>query len=86
MKALFQCTQAHWFEQVNFPQWNGLTIVSIDGVAYRTPDSNANDGAFKILQNTQYARVRMVCQMELAATLLPLVLLIITEYMPKILA
>lgn len=58
MKALFQCTQAHWFEQVNFPQWNGLTIVSIDGVSYRTPDSDANDGAFKILQNTQYARVR----------------------------
>ncbi len=32
MKALFQCTQAHWFEQANLPQWNGLTLLSVDGV------------------------------------------------------
>jgi len=70
MKALFQCTQAHWFEQANLPQWNGLTLLSVDGVVWRAPDSEANNEAFTVPQNTQYPQVRMVCQMELSSHLI----------------
>ena len=70
MKALFQCTQAHWFEQANLPQWNGLTLLSVDGVVWRTPDSDANNEVFTVPKNTQYPQVRMVCQMELSSHLI----------------
>lgn len=51
------------------PQWNGLTLLSVDGVVYRAPDSEANNEAFTVPQNTQYPQVRMVCQIELSSHL-----------------
>lgn len=74
-KALFQCTQQHWREQANLPTWNGLTLLGVDGVVWRTEDTEENNQSFmKPTSNkgleTQYPQVRMVCQMELSSHLI----------------
>lgn len=74
-KALFQCTQKHWREQANLPTWNGLTLLGVDGVVWRTEDTDANNQSFMKPTNnngleTQYPQVRMVCQMELSSHLI----------------
>ncbi|MBD1567671.1 IS4 family transposase, partial [Vibrio sp. S12_S33] len=74
-KALFECTQSHWFKQANLPNWNGLTLLGVDGVLWRTEDSKDNAEAFAKPTNrdgkeTQYPQVRMVCQMELSSHLI----------------
>lgn len=70
MKALFACTQKHWNEQASHPHWNGLTLLGVDGVVWRTDDSVENNKAFTKPTNTQYPQVRMVCQMELSSHLI----------------
>jgi hypothetical protein len=70
MKVLFQCTQAHCFEQANLPQLNGLTLLSVDGVVYRTLNMKQIMKHSLSTQNTQYPQVRMVCQMELSSHLI----------------
>lgn len=70
MKALFQCTQTHWTKEAHLPQWNALTLLSVDGVVWRTPESPANNDAFSRQKDTQYPQVRMVCQMELSSHLI----------------
>lgn len=70
MKALFECTQRHWNEDANHPHWNGLTLLGIDGVVWRTDDSPQNNEAITKPANTQYPQVRMVCQMELSSHLI----------------
>ena len=74
-KALFECTQKHWTQQANLPDWNGLTLLGVDGVLWRTEDSQENAQAFVKPTNrdnkeTQYPQVRMVCQMELSSHLI----------------
>lgn len=70
MKALFNCTQQHWNREANHPHWNGLTLLGVDGVIWRTDDSKENNEAFTKPTNTQYPQVRMVCQMELSSHLI----------------
>lgn len=70
MKALFQFTQAQWVQEANLPQWHGLTLLGVDGVVWRTPDSPENADAFSRQKDTQYPQVRMVCQMELSSHLI----------------
>ncbi|RHW74542.1 IS4 family transposase [Colwellia sp. RSH04] len=70
MKSLFNCTQKHWNEKANHPHWNGLTLLGVDGVVWRTDDSEENNKAFTKPKNTQYPQVRMVCQMELSSHLI----------------
>ncbi|WMS92253.1 IS4 family transposase [Pseudoalteromonas sp. HL-AS1] len=70
MKALFECTQRHWNNDANHPHWNGLTLLGVDGVVWRTDDSPQNNEAFTKPTNTQYPQVRMVCQMELSSHLI----------------
>lgn len=75
MKALFQCTQTHWCNQANLPHWNGLSLLGVDGVVWRTEDTEENNQAFSKPTNrdnkeTQYPQVRMVCQMELSSHLI----------------
>ena len=45
-KALFECTQSHWFKQANLPNWNGLPLLGVDGVLWRTEDSKENAATF----------------------------------------
>jgi len=70
MKALFDCTQRHWNQNANHPHWNGLTLLGVDGVIWRTDDSKENNETFTKPTNTQYPQVRMVCQMELSSHLI----------------
>lgn len=69
MKAVFECTQRHWNEEANHPNWNGLSLLGVDGVVWRTDDSVENNKAFTKPTNTQYPQVRMVCLMELSSHL-----------------
>lgn len=70
MKSLFNCTQAHWNREAKHPTWNGLTLLGVDGVVWRTEDTPANSEAFTRQKDTQYPQVRMVCQMELSSHLI----------------
>jgi hypothetical protein len=70
MKALFECTQAHWNREALHPSWNGLTLLGVDGVVWRTEDTPDNAEAFSRQKDTQYPQVRMVCQMELSSHLI----------------
>ena len=70
MKSVFQCMSSQWVKDANLPQWNSLSLLSVDGVVWRTPDSPDNNEAFSRAPNTQYPQVRMVCQMELSRHLI----------------
>lgn len=70
MKALFESTQAHWNKEAHHPQWNGLTLLGVDGVVWRLPESPENNESFSRQKDTQYPQVRMVCQMELSSHLI----------------
>ncbi len=56
------------------PHWCGLTLLAIDGVFWRTPDTPENDAAFPRQTHAGnpalYPQVKMVCQMELTSHLL----------------
>jgi len=70
MKALFECTQTHRNRDALHPTWNGLTLMGVDGVVWRTEDTPDNAAAFFRQKDTQYPQVRMVCQMELSSHLI----------------
>ncbi|MGS0683527.1 IS4 family transposase, partial [Shewanella sp. 125m-7] len=70
MKAVFQRMTSSWLASAHLPHWNGLTLLGVDGVVWRAPDSPKNNEAFSRQKNTQYPQVRMVCQMELSSHLI----------------
>jgi len=74
VKRVFEQTQALWHQQTPHPHWSGLTLLGVDGVVWRTPDSPENQAAFARTRNAQgeasYPQIRMVCQMELTSHLL----------------
>ncbi|KJF84489.1 IS4 family transposase, partial [Photobacterium phosphoreum] len=70
MKAVFERMTASWIESAQLPQWNGLTLLAVDGVVWRAPDSPQNNKVFSRQKDTQYPQVRMVCQMELSSHLI----------------
>lgn len=70
MKAVFERMTTSWLKSAQLPQWNGLTLLAVDGVVWRAPDSPQNNKAFSRQKDTQYPQVRMVCQMELSSHLI----------------
>ncbi|WP_196137805.1 IS4 family transposase [Aliikangiella sp. G2MR2-5] len=75
IKAVFELTQRHWNDQALHPHWNGLTLLGVDGVVWRLPDSDENKAAYSRhinanKTNSEYPQVRMVCQMELSSHLI----------------
>jgi len=72
--SIFKQTQKQWHEQSTHPTWCGLNLYGVDGVVWRTPDTEENNQAFERTSNhhgkTSYPQVRMVCQMELTSHLL----------------
>lgn len=70
IKAVFERMTASWLKSANLPQWNGLTLLGVDGVVWRAPDTPENEEAFSRQKGTQYPQVRMVCQMELSSHLM----------------
>lgn len=70
MKAVFERMTSAWVKGSNLPEWNGLTLLGVDGVVWRAADSPQNNEAFSKGKGTQYPQVRMVCQMELSSHLI----------------
>ncbi len=74
VREVFEQTQALWHAHTPHPHWCGLTLLGVDGVVWRTPDSPENRQAFARTANqcgeASYPQVRMVCQMELTSHLL----------------
>jgi len=74
VQRVFEQTQALWHQHTPHPHWCGLTLLGVDGVVWRTPDSKENAAAFARTHHqegaSQYPQIRMVCQMELTSHLL----------------
>ncbi|PWK40237.1 IS4 family transposase [Pleionea mediterranea] len=73
IRYIFERTQTQWHQQAEHPKWCGLTLLGVDGVVWRTPDSADNQSFGKTRNNhgdVSYPQVRMVCQMELTSHLL----------------
>lgn len=70
IQKLFELTQSFWNKQAEHPHWNGLNLLAIDGVVWRTEDTPENNKVYSKPTNTQYPQVRMVCQMELSSHLI----------------
>ncbi len=74
VRKVFEQTQSLWHQHTPHPHWCGLRLLGVDGVVWRTPDSEENAAAFARTRNqdgaAHYPQVRMVCQMELTSHLL----------------
>jgi len=74
VKHVFTCSANIWNTEANHPTWNGLTLLGVDGVVWRTPDTQENREVFESHSNQHSdiipPQVRMVCQMELTSHLL----------------
>ena len=74
VRRVFTKTAQLWHNATPHPQWCGLTLLVIDGVFWRTPDTPENDAAFPRQTHAGnpalYPQVKMVCQMELTSHLL----------------
>ncbi|WP_409420519.1 IS4 family transposase [Pseudaeromonas sp. ZJS20] len=74
VQQVFQQTATLWHQQCQHPTWAGLQLLAVDGVVWRTPDTQDNASAFAKSKTgqgeTQYPQVRMLCQMELTSHLL----------------
>lgn len=74
VRQVFERTQALWRDSLPLSHWNGLTLLAVDGVVWRTPDTPDNGQAFARTSHAygeaSYPQVRMVCQMEVTTHLL----------------
>lgn len=74
VRRVFMKTAQLWHNATPHPHWCGLTLLAIDGVFWRTPDTPENDAAFPRQTHAGnpalYPQVKMVCQMELTSHLL----------------
>ncbi|EKS6889689.1 IS4 family transposase, partial [Enterobacter bugandensis] len=68
VRRVFTQTAQLWHNATPHPHWCGLTLLAIDGVFWRTPDTPENDSAFPRQTHggnpALYPQVKMVCQME----------------------
>lgn len=69
-RGVYETMTAHWLANANLPSWNGLTLLGVDGVVWRTEDTPDNKEAFSRQKDSMYPQVRMVCQMELSSHLI----------------
>jgi len=74
IESIFQQTQKQWNKDANHGDWSGLTLLGVDGVVWRAPDTDENNQEFAKTGTrhgkASYPQVRMVCQMELSSHLL----------------
>lgn len=74
VKQVFTSTAKVWNAEANHPTWHGLTLLGVDGVVWRAPDTKENIEVFEPRSNqhseTAYPQARMVCQMELTSHLI----------------
>ena len=71
VEQVFRKMADHWYQQNEFERWNGLNILGVDGVVWRTTDSPENREQFGSAStqhgDTAFPQIRMGCQMELAS-------------------
>ena len=74
VKQVFEQSQQRWNADAGHSRWQGLTLLGVDDVVWRTPDTADIQSAFSSTKNqfghTPFPQVRMVCQMELTSHLL----------------
>ena len=74
VKRVFEQTQSLWHQHTPHPHWCNLRLLGVDGVMWRTPETDENSQVFARTRNRHqeslYSQVRMVCQMELTSHLL----------------
>ena len=74
VRQVFTLTQQSWHEAAAHPTWAGLRLLGVDGVVWRTPDTQENRARYDSASNqhgdTGFPQVRMVCLMELTSHLL----------------
>lgn len=69
-RGVYETMTQHWLAHANLPTWNGLMLLGVDGVVWRTEDTPENKEAFSRQKDSLYPQVRMVCQMELSSHLI----------------
>lgn len=53
VRRVFTKTAQLWHNATPHPHWCGLTLLAIDGVFWRTPDTPENDAAFGTMKNSE---------------------------------
>ncbi|SUI53988.1 IS4 family transposase [Shewanella algae] len=73
VRDVFKRSAKTWHERAEHPHWCGLNLYGVDGIVWRTPDSEQNNQAFAKTANASgdaaYPQIRMVCMMELSSHL-----------------
>lgn len=71
VKNVFKKIATHWYTKHQFETWNGLNLLAVDGVVWRTQDTPENRTEFGSASNqsgdTAFPQIRMVCLMELTS-------------------
>ena len=71
VEQTFKKMARHWYQHNEFERWNGLNLLGVDSVVWRTADSPENRDAFGSASTQHgdiaYPQIRMVCQMELTS-------------------
>jgi len=71
VKHVFNKSAQSMYKQQSFETWNGLNLLAVDGVVWRTADTPDNRKAFSSGSNqygdTAFPQIRMVCHMELTS-------------------
>ncbi|MDO6410138.1 IS4 family transposase [Pantoea phytobeneficialis] len=74
VRLVFEKSRQLWFDKTPLSNWNGLTLLAVDGTLWRAPDTPENDAAFgrtaNIHSRSDWPQLRMVCQMEVTSHLL----------------
>lgn len=74
VQKTFELLASRAFGSHAFEQWNGLNLLAVDGVVYRTEDTAENLTSFGCERNNHstspYPQVRMCCLMEVSSHLL----------------
>ena len=71
VKSVFMKMAAQWYQSRQFETWNGLNLLAVDGVVWRTTDTPENrekyGSASTQYGDTSFPQIRMVCHMELTS-------------------
>ena len=71
VKAVFMKMAAQWYQSQQLEKWNGLNLLAVDGVIWRTTDTPENRKKYGSAStqhgDTSFPQIRMVCHMELTS-------------------
>lgn len=71
VEQVFKKMANHWYMKADFESWNGLNLLAVDGVVWRTsdtPDNRKKYGSASTQHGeTNFPQIRMVCHMELTS-------------------